>query len=110
MTEMDLLNNIRKALSELGYCTFRVNVGTVTMADGRYFATGLPNGHSDLVAYKDGRVWFVEVKLKSGRVSRKQREFLDMMCTRYGCPGGVAYSVEDAVEICKRGYPQEESE
>lgn len=99
MTEHDIQNAIRLKLSELGFAVFRANVGNFQTADGRYIKSGLPKGFSDLFAVKDGRVYFIEVKTPTGRVSEEQKHFIAVMRDRYGCAAGVARCVDDAVEI-----------
>jgi hypothetical protein len=99
MAEHDLQNLIRLELSRLGYTVFRANVGKVKMKDGRWFDTGLPKGFSDLFAVKDGRVYFIEVKVKPNKPTPEQLNFIDRMMQQ-GCPSGVAYSVDEAVKIC----------
>lgn len=99
MTEMDILRQIRLALSSMGWCVFRANVGKVRMADGRWFDTGLPSGFSDLLAVKDGRIVFLEVKTKTGRVRDDQIKFINTMRDHYGCTAGIVRSVEDAVRL-----------
>lgn len=98
MSEHNLQNLIRIKLSELGYTVFRANVGKVKMADGRWFDTGLPPGHSDLVAYKDGRVYFIECKIKPNKPTTEQLNFIKRM-QEQGCRAGVAYAIEDALTI-----------
>lgn len=98
-TEHDIQNEIRLALSERGYCVFRINSGKVKMADGRWFDVGVPKGFSDLMAVKDGRAFFIEVKNEVGRPSGEQLNFIKQMQTRYGCRAGIARSVEDALSI-----------
>ena len=100
MNETELMNCVRLRLSELGFAVFRANVGKVRMTDGRYFDTGLPKGFSDLFAVKNGMIYFIETKVKPNRPTKEQMHFLDVMSSRYGCAGGVAYSVEDAERIC----------
>lgn len=100
MTETDLMNLIRLRLTELGFCVFRANVGKVKLSDGRYLDTGLPPGFSDLFAVKGGRIYFIEVKVKPNRPTKKQLEFIKVMKERYGAISGIAYSVEEAVKIC----------
>ena len=100
-TEHDVQNQIRLALSEQGFCVFRANIGKVKLADGRWFDTGLPKGFSDLFAIKNGKIYFIEVKKDGGRVRDDQKKFLEIMRSRYGCPGGIAYSVEDALKIVR---------
>ncbi len=101
MTEHDIQNSIRLALSELGYCVFRINSGKVKMTDGRWFDVGVPKGFSDLVAIKDGLISFVEVKAKHGRPTTEQLNFINTMKNKYGCRAGIARSVEDAIKIVK---------
>lgn len=100
MTETDLMNSIRLALSEKGFCVFRTNVGKFKLSDGRWFDTGLPKGHSDLVAYRNGKAYFIEVKVKPNKPTNEQLNFIKQMCNRYGCIGDVAYSVDDVFRIC----------
>ena len=98
MNETELMNTIRLALSRNGIVTFRANVGKVRTADGRMFDTGLPAGFSDLMAIKDGRVYFLEVKIRPNKPTGKQLDFLEQMRNR-GCKCGVVYSVEDAIKL-----------
>ena len=102
MNEHDLQNSIRLRLSRLGFVVFRTNVGKVKMQDGRWFDTGLPKGFSDLLAVKDGNAYFIECKVKPNKPTLEQINFIKQMSERYGCAAGVAYSVEDAENICKR--------
>ena len=97
MNEHSIQNAIRIKLSELGYCVFRVNVGRFKTEDGRWFDTGLPKGFSDLMAVKEGRVYFLEVKTETGKASQEQLNFLATMRDRYGCVTSIVRSVEDAV-------------
>lgn len=100
MTEEHAIQNaIRIALSE--YATvFRANVGSGVTYDGRHFETGLPNGFSDLFGFRhsDGKIFFIEVKTSSGRLSKDQKNFLEKM-RNYGAIAGVARSVDDALSI-----------
>lgn len=98
--EHDIQNEIRLRLSELGYCVFRINTGKFKLFDGRWFDVGVPKGFSDLVAVKDGRVYFIEVKNESGSTSPEQEKFLAVMRNRYGCVAGVCRSAEEAVKLC----------
>ncbi len=98
MQEHDLMNMIRLELSRRGFAVFRANVGRVRMNDGRFFNAGLPNGFSDLFAVRDGRIYFLEVKVKPNKPTRKQLDFLAVMCEKYGAAGGVVYSVDDALK------------
>lgn len=121
MTEMDILRSIRLALSEQGYFTERVNVGSGYLIDKTlmekikrlcpvlraeldkvpYFSTGAVKGRSDLSAIKDGKISFIEVKTEIGRPTPEQLNFIKQMQARYGCRAGIARSVSDALEIVK---------
>ena len=70
------------------------------MSDGRWFDTGLPKGFSDLLAVRNGKAYFIEVKVKPNKPSKEQLAFIETITNRYGCAAGVAYSVEDAERIC----------
>ena len=99
MTEHDIQNEIRLELSKLGFCVFRINSGKIKMSDGRWFDTGVPKGFSDLLAIKDGKAYFIEVKTETGRASQEQLKFIEVMKSRYGCKAGIARSVDDAKKI-----------
>lgn len=98
MKEHDLQNQIRIKLSQCGYTVFRANVGKVQLQDGRWFDTGLPKGFSDLFAVKDGKVYFIECKVKPNKPTAEQENFIERM-QQQGCGAGVAYSVDDAMRI-----------
>lgn len=99
MTEHDIQNAVRLKLSELGYAAFRINTGKFKLADGRWFDVGVPKGFSDLVAVRDGRVYFLEVKTANGKASPDQLNFIAVMRDRYGCTAGIVRSVDDAVRL-----------
>lgn len=97
--EMDILNAIRLKLEELGCKTFRLNVGKVKTADGRYFDTGLKPGVADIMGVRwDGKAIFIEVKAGKNKPRLEQCNFLLAMLKHNAC-AGVAYSVEDAIKI-----------
>lgn len=101
MTETDLMNAVMLAVSSYDCVIFRANVGKVKLADGRYFDTGLPKGHSDLYGVKhNGRVFYIETKLKPRKPTVEQCRFLLRMIEQGAC-GGVAYSVEEAMQIIR---------
>lgn len=99
--EHELMDNVRLALSEHGCKVFRGNVGEVVTIDGRLFRTGLPKGFSDVFGVlPGGRAFFVETKVRPGKPTRQQLDFINVM-RRQGALAGVAYSVEEALEICE---------
>ena len=99
MTEHDIQNAVRLKLSELGYAVFRINTGRFKLADGRWFDVGVPKGFSDLIAVKNGRIYFLEVKTAAGKASPEQLNFITVMRDRYGCAAGIVRSVDDAVKL-----------
>lgn len=99
MNEIDMMNSIRIALSKLGFTVFRANVGKVRLPDGRFFNTGLPKGFSDLFVVKDGKAYFMEVKVKPNKPTAEQINFINRM-REQGCVAGVVYSIEEAVNLC----------
>lgn len=112
MTEHELQNQIRAALSEYGK-VFRTNAGefwqgkrvysrefqSAVIADPRK-VDGLPQGFSDLLFLDNRGAAFIEVKTKTGRVSDRQKKFLEAM-RNDGHRAGVARSVDDAIKIIK---------
>ncbi len=98
--EHRIMNEIRAALSANGCIMFRINVGKGYTPDGRYFDTGVPAGFSDLFGFRsrDGRAIFIEVKTKTGKVSLKQKKFLEAMRAS-GAIAGVCRSKEEAIEL-----------
>ena len=99
-SEAAIQNDIRVAVS-LDDCTvFRTNVGKVRTDTGRYFDTGLPQGHPDLYGFKhsNGKVFYLEIKNKNGRAREDQVQFHNML-TNHGIIHGIARSTEDALKI-----------
>lgn len=107
MTETDIQNLIRMALSPHAK-VFRTNVGKVKTQDGKWFDTGLPKGHPDLYGFRksDGKLFYIEVKTPTGRLSGDQIKFREMV-SQYDVIYGVARSVDDALEIIKKGLMKE---
>jgi len=100
MTEQSLQNTIRLFLSKKGFINFRCNVGKVRLKDGRWFDTGLPRGHSDIVAYKNGKAYFIEVKVGNNKASQEQINFIKVM-KENGCTAGIVYCLEDVKNLLK---------
>lgn len=99
MKEADIQNLIRLALNDYAVI-FRVNTGTVKMADGRYFNTGVPKGHSDLSGFRksDGKAIFIEVKNAKGKLRKEQKHFIEMV-KENGAIAGVCRSPEEAIDL-----------
>lgn len=96
------MDSIRAALCAVeGVRVWRNNVGVDTMRGIRY---GLGVGSPDLVGIAWGRFVGLEVKTPTGRVSKEQTMWLDMV-RRFGGVAGVARSVEDALAIVEEARP-----
>jgi len=104
MSEHEIQKQIMRELS-LNRCTvFRANVGKIFTQDGRMFDTGLPVGFPDLVGYRwsDNKIFFVEVKTKTGRLSPKQIIFHQHLMET-DTIHGVARNTADALNIVEGG-------
>lgn len=114
MTEHELQNQIRVALSQYGL-VFRTNSGAFWQGRRVYVPElggmvltdlsrieGLPEGFSDLLFVDAHGCAFIEVKAKGGRLSAAQKKFLDRV-QAMGHRAGVARSVADAVQIVQGG-------
>ena len=97
MTETDIQNQIRAALSDYGI-VLRLNVGEFLTKDGRYITSGLPPGTPDLLFIGPGRIAFIEVKRPEGRASKAQINFIHTI-QQLGHRAGIAHSVGEALEI-----------
>ena len=100
--EHRIMNEIRIALSSADCPCFRINVGCGFTPDGRHFETGVPAGFSDLFGFRnsDGRAFFIEVKTETGRVSPKQKHFIEAMRS-YGAIAGICRSADEALLLIK---------
>lgn len=107
--ERELMIRVKTALAAIGVLVFRNSVG-VARHGPRTFPYGLCRGSADLVGLvrtKAGvaRFFALELKTKSGRVSRDQERWIKMI-NFHGGYAAVVRSVEDAlaaVEACKQG-------
>lgn len=114
MTEQDIQNSIRLALSETGL-VFRTNAGEYYQGERVYSREfhcdvlknlrkiqGLPKGFTDLLYCGfDGQAGFIEVKKPRGAIRPEQTNFINLMQS-YGYPAGVARSAEDALKIIRK--------
>lgn len=100
MKESQLQKNIKDAINAagIGRCWVTTS-GMLKSLDGKRYVTALPEGFPDLFGYRrrDGKMFFIEVKTPTGRVSDEQKQFFDDL--RGPVLGGVARSVDDAFEI-----------
>ncbi|MCM1055618.1 MAG: VRR-NUC domain-containing protein [Bacteroides sp.] len=98
MTETDIQNQIRIALSKYGI-VIRLHSGNYELKDGRRIVCGV-KGLSDLLFIGSERVAFIEVKNINGKASEEQLNFLAAV-RKLGHRAGIAHSVEEALEIIK---------
>lgn len=98
-SEANVLNDCIIAISEAGGRVWRNNVGVLKDQTGRPVKFGLCPGSSDLIGLTpDGVFMAIECKTASGRVSDKQRKFIDAV-NKMGGRAGVARCAKDAVDI-----------
>lgn len=88
-TQTETINrrNITDALRRSGWAVFYIFQGL-----GSY------KGISDLIALKDGKTIFIEVKTPTGRQSEHQKKF-EKICIEHGCRYILARSVNDVAEL-----------
>lgn len=99
MTETDIQNDIRVALSEIGVTCWRNNSGFASYENGRKVRYGLFKGSSDLIGItSSGRFVAIEVKTPIGRLTKEQKNFLEFIKSQGGI-SGVARSVADALAL-----------
>jgi hypothetical protein len=98
ISETDIQNEIRKALSEYGI-VLRMNTGVFKTEDGRTVKCGMP-GTSDLLFIGNKYIAWIEVKTPTGRPTQEQLKFINIM-QGLGHRAGIARSVEEALEIIK---------
>lgn len=98
MTETDIQNQIRLALSKYGI-VIRMQSGNFELKDGRHIVCGV-KGLSDLLFIGNGKVAFIEVKNQNGKPSKEQLNFISAV-HKLGHRAGIARSVEEALEIIK---------
>lgn len=110
--ETRIQNAILLALSEAGCTVWRVETAgawvgrvihkerdTVTLAGARMFTTGLCKGGSDIIGVaQDGRFIAIEVKTKTGKPSKEQLTFIDII-RKAGGIAGIARSPAEALEL-----------
>lgn len=103
-SEHRIQDEIKLAVSAHQCTIFRVNVGSVKMADGRYFTAGVPSGHPDLYGFRwsDHQVFYIEVKNERGKPRKDQVAFHRFLTTKH-IIHGIARSADDAVKIVEEG-------
>jgi hypothetical protein len=96
--ESRLVYDVMQNLGVYG-AVFRTNAGSYYTRDGQR-VSGLPKGFPDVLFIRpDGQACFVETKVKPNKATPEQSVFIDKMIA-LGCRAGVAYTVDEAMEIC----------
>jgi hypothetical protein len=110
LTEQQIQQQIRLALSRGPVRLHRNNTGTLRDQHGRPVTFGLARGSADLIGWTTRTITpdmvgqriavftSIEVKTPTGRVSPEQRQWLEAVQAAGGI-AGVARSVEDALRI-----------
>lgn len=104
--EHEIQRAIGKALEDAGYMVIRINSSTnftehgTRLSSYRVVNINATSGHADLVVYKRGRAWMLEVKRPGGKPSETQVRFAEC-CARYGVPYHVVTSPEDALAVLR---------
>jgi hypothetical protein len=110
MTEQQIQQQIRLALSRGPVRLHRNNTGTLRDQYGRPVTFGLAKGSADLIGWTTRTITpdmvgqriavftSIEVKTPTGRVSPEQRQWLEAVQAAGGI-AGVARSVEDAARL-----------
>ena len=91
--------------SGLGFFWKNASVGTYDAKKGSFRRPGAfqIRGVSDIIGVtRDGKAVFLEVKTKTGRLSKYQANFIEKM-QYWGAIAGVVRSSADAFELIKNG-------
>lgn len=103
MTEAQIQADIISALIKDQVGVMRVNTIKAKTKDGAvvlsyiFYAATLTDGATDLIAFKDGKAWFLEVK-RPGQTLRKSQITFKGWCDWYNMPHHVVTSVEEAMQ------------
>lgn len=114
--ETKIQNRILLALSEAGCTVWRNETSgawvgkqihrdgdQVTLTNARMITFGLAVGSSDIVGIApNGRFLAIEVKTSTGRATKEQLRFIEAVNNAGGI-AGIARSVEDALNLIRRG-------
>lgn len=100
--EKKIESAIRKYLGLQGYLVIKTDAGVVARySKGQLKRTDIIPGFPDLIVLKPGIVFFVEVKSKTGRLS-KQQKFCHAYLESMGFDVYVARDVDEVMKICQR--------
>ena len=95
--EQDIVNAIIEYLRYKRFCTFRMNSGAIMTSKGRMVRLS-PIGTPDILAIKDGKATFFEVKVGSNKPTFFQEQKM-IELEAFGAKCFVVYSVEEVKKI-----------
>ena len=99
LSESQLLNKVMRELGKHGE-VFRTHSGRFFTKSGQPIKS-LVKGFSDcMLILPGGQVCFIETKVKPNKPSPEQTTFIRKM-KDLGCRAGVAFSVDEALQICE---------
>ena len=100
--EHALMNQIKLWCGEHNFLCFHANVGKVRKSDGTWFDTGLPKGFPDLIVFTtNGRIAFVETKIKPRHPSIDQIKFINELKSRKFL-ATVCYSLDEFIAFANQ--------
>lgn len=100
MKEKDIQKAVLEYFNMNGFWVWRNNSGAFVLGDKkkRFFRAGF-SGISDLIGIApDGKFIAVEVKRKGGKLTEKQKHFLELVRDMGGY-ALVVYSIDDAINF-----------
>ena len=103
-SESKLQKDIFRAIADRGYLVIRINSSVqmtehgTRLASYRIVNTNESAGLADGIVFQNAVAVFVEIKKPGGRLSEKQRKFMDT-CERYGMTYVVVDSVDKAMTL-----------
>lgn len=110
LLEHEVQRNIASELEKDGYLVIRINSSTQIAESGtrlssyRVVNINATSGHADLVVYRNGRAWMLEVKRdKRGKKSESQERFATC-CRRYGVPYAIVTSAAEARQFIGQSF------
>lgn len=106
LSEGQITNQVARIFLLSGFLVIRINGGGLEDKRGRFvrfytiFNRPKDYGHSDLVIYKNGRGWFVEIK-KSGESQEPSQKDFQALVESFGMEYVVVESAAQANEFLK---------
>ena len=102
-SESEIQSEILLEVSKRGHRMWRTNAGRAKSRNGGVIKL-MPAGYPDVTGFRksDGKFVVIEVKKPSGRLSKNQKKFRDMIIEQ-PVIYGVARSAKEAIDIIENG-------